>query len=300
LTVAIEEIEKKSLLISLSDKPQCSLKKAVSFSGVGLFTGTKVTLTLRPAEIDTGIVFQRVDLPGKPFLPATIEYMQATPRCTLLGKDRVIVQTVEHLLAALSAFGIDNLCIEIDGPEIPIEDGSAKVFVEMIEKGGLFKQRAMRQEVRLLQPLFWSQEDVHLVALPAEEYRISYTLNYPHSNLLGAQFYSSVINEEHFRDEIAPARTFSLYEDLIPLLEKGLLKGGTLDNGVVIKEEKVMNPEGLRFKEEMARHKILDLVGDLSLIGVPLLAHIIAIRSGHYSNSALAKLLTFHITREKL
>lgn len=277
---------------------QCTLGDEVSLTGIGLFTGEKVKIRLYPAPPGTGIVFKRVDLPGSPVLPAKLSYIQGTPRCTMIGHQGVHVQTIEHLLAALSAYKINNLIIEISGSEVPICDGSSLAFVDMIEEVGVRQQSDQQPVYKLSSPVFWSQGNIHLVALPSEEYRISYTLHYPQSSLLRSQYYSVLINEENFKKEIAPSRTFSLYEEIAPLAEKGLFKGGSLENAVIIKEDRVVNPEGLRFPDEMVRHKILDVLGDLSLIAVPFLAHIIAIRSGHASNNEFAKILINHLKLE--
>lgn len=285
-------------VISEVKKMQRTLKREVSLSGVSLFTGEKVSLRLRPAGVDFGIVFQRVDLPDTPLLPAKLENVQGTPRCTIIGNKEVVIQTVEHLLAALSAYEIDNLLIEISGSEVPIFDGSALAFVEAIEDAGVCELDGEKHYLQLSAPIYWSQGDTHIIALPSNEYRISYTLHYPNSSLLRAQFYSTVLNQETFKTQIAPCRTFSLYEEIAPMIEKGLIKGGSLKNAVIIKEDAILNPEGLRFPDEMARHKILDMVGDLSLIAFPFLAHIIAIRAGHTSNSAFAKELLNHVKME--
>jgi len=286
--------------VSSSQTKQRTLQRKVSLAGEGLFTGEKAVLSIGPAEADTGILFQRTDLPRKPFLPAILEYVQGTPRCTMIGCQGALIQTVEHLLSALKGCQIDNALIEIHGPEIPILDGSAKEFVELIEQAGIAEQTEERVFGKLERPVFWSQGDTHIVALPSNEYRISYTLHYPHSAFIGSQYLSIVCNEANFKNEIAPCRTFSLYEEIVPLIEKGFLKGGNLSNAVLIRDNAVANPEGLRFKDEMVRHKILDLIGDLSLIGTPFLAHIIAIRSGHTSNVAFAKELAKHITMENV
>jgi len=270
----------------------------MSLSGIGLFTGTKSEIRLRPAAEGTGIVFQRMDLPGKPLLPALVDYVRETPRCTILGTENVQVQTVEHILSALKAFDIDNLIIEIDGPEVPSCDGSSMPFVDLIEKSGIISQNKTKKIHHLETPIFWSKGGVHLVALPSEEFRISYTLNYPNSELLKSQFYTVHINEDIYREEIAPARTFSLYEEVVPLIEKGNIKGGRLDNAVIIKGDKILNPEGVRYQDEMVRHKILDLLGDLSLVGQSFIAHVIAIRSGHFSNTSFAKELVNNFSKE--
>jgi UDP-3-O-[3-hydroxymyristoyl] N-acetylglucosamine deacetylase len=284
--------------MSSSRKHQRSLKKPVSMGGIGLFTGAKTELTLRPAPEGTGILFQRMDLPNKPILAANVENVLETPRCTILGNSEFQIQTVEHILSTLKAFDLDNVIIEIDGPEVPSCDGSALAFVDMIQKAGVLSQTATKKIYHLHTPVFWSKGDVHLVALPAEEFRISYTLNYPNSELLKSQFYTVHVNEETYKQEIAPARTFSLYEEVVPLIEKGNIKGGRLDNAVIIKGDSILNPEGVRYRDEMVRHKILDLIGDLSLVGDSFLAHIIAIRSGHFSNTSFAKELVNNFKME--
>ncbi len=283
---------------STSRKHQRSLKNTVSLSGIGLFTGMKSEIKLRPAPEGTGIVFQRMDLPNKPLLPALAEYVQETPRCTILGTEDFQVQTVEHILSALKAYDIDNLIIEIEGPEIPSCDGSALPFVELIEKAGIVSQSKTKKIHHLETPIFWSKGDVHLVALPSEEFRISYTLNYPNSELLKSQFFTVHVDAETFKEEIASARTFSLYEEVVPLIEKGNIKGGRLDNAVIIKGDSILNPEGVRYQNEMVRHKILDLIGDLALVGQSFIAHVIAIRSGHFSNTSFAKELVSSFTME--
>jgi UDP-3-O-[3-hydroxymyristoyl] N-acetylglucosamine deacetylase len=284
--------------VSTSKRKQRTLAKPVSISGIGLFTGLKMTMRLLPEEENSGICFRRVDIPNSPTLPARAECVRGTPRCTIIGNNGTSIQTVEHVLSALKGCEIDNVVVEVDGPEIPIIDGSSIAFVEMIEESGIAFQKATKHVHRLSTPVFWSKGDVQLVAIPSDEFRISYTLNYPSSNFLRSQFYTFSVTEESYKNEIAPCRTFSLYEETVPLIEQGLIKGGSLENAVVIKGDTVLNPEGLRFPDEMVRHKILDLIGDLSLVGYPFLAHIIAIRSGHFSNTAFAKELINHFTME--
>lgn len=292
----------ENLIESACQTPPCkkqrTLQETISLNGIGLFTGELVSIRLCPAKANTGILFQRIDLPQKPIFPAKLEYVQGTPRCTIIGSQGVFIQTVEHILAALRAFEIDNLLIEISGSEVPVFDGSSSAFVDAIEKARTCEQDAWKQVYQLRTPLYWSNGDIHLIALPSLEYRISYTLHYPHSRLLRAQFYSVLVNEETFKNEIAPCRTFSLYEEIAPLMKKGLIKGGSLENALIIKEDQVLNPEGVRFPDEMVRHKILDMIGDLSLIEYSFSAHIIAIRSGHTSNNAFAKKLLNHIKME--
>ncbi|MBI2810214.1 MAG: UDP-3-O-acyl-N-acetylglucosamine deacetylase [Candidatus Melainabacteria bacterium] len=280
-------------------RKQRTLRRSISAEGTGLFTGKKVSIRLCPAEDNTGIVFERVDLPHRPLLPALSEFVQGTPRCTVIGNGKDTVQTVEHLLAALRAYGINNLRIEISADEVPIFDGSSLKFVELIEEAGISDLDSDVEVIKITSPVYWSKGDIHLIALPSDEYRISYTLHYPHSAAIGTQFFTFALDQEGFKNEIASCRTFSIYEEIAPMIEKGLVKGGSLENAVIIKEDAVINPEGLRFTDEMARHKVLDLIGDLSLMP-PFLAHVIAVRSGHASNNAFAKELLNHIKMENM
>jgi len=279
-------------------RKQRTLKGSASFSGIGIHTGQEVTLRFLPAKEGTGVVFRRVDLPNAPLIPATIESVQDTARSTTLGIEEVRIHTVEHVLSAVKAYRLDNLFIELNGIEPPIGNGSADIFVEMIEKIGVSEQERGIPIVRIQHPLYWSEGDIHLVALPDLSYRVSYTLSYPECPFLHGQFHSVLVNEENFRKEIAPCRTFSLYKEISFLMDKGLIKGGSLYNAVVIKDDIVLSKGGLFFRNEMARHKILDLIGDLSLIGFDFHAHIIAIRSGHPSNFAFAQRLSNYITAE--
>jgi UDP-3-O-[3-hydroxymyristoyl] N-acetylglucosamine deacetylase len=236
-------------------------------------------------------VFQRVDLPGKPEIPARLSFVREAPRCTRLASEKVSIHMVEHLLSAFGGMGIDNARVEVEGPEILAADGSAKFFVELIEKARTKIQKIPRKFLKISQPIYWSEGEVHVIALPANEFRVSYTLHYPQSPLLRSQFYTISLSPDRFKNEIAPCRTFSLYEEILPFIEKGLIKGGGLENALVIKGDQIMNPEGARFSDEMVRHKILDLIGDLSLVGYPILGHIISVRSGHSSNINFAKMI---------
>ncbi len=271
---------------------QKTLRKAIEVSGIGIFTGEEVRVKICPSSVDTGIVFQRMDLEGMPIIPAKLEFVQDSSRCTRLGVKGASIVMVEHLLSALYAYGIDNARIEVVGPEIPGCDGSAKLFADLIEKTGCEIQERPQMRRVVEEPIFWSSGNMHLVALPCPEFKLSYTLHYPNSPYIKSQYYSFCLSSSRYRDEIAPCRTFSLYEEILPLLEKGLLKGGALENAVLIQGDKVLNPEGTRFPDEMVRHKILDLIGDLSLLGSRLSAHVIAICSGHAANAAFAKVLS--------
>ncbi len=268
---------------------QTTLKTPCGYSGLGLFTGVQCAVRLVPAGIGRGIVFRRIDLPEKPEVPARLDFVVQALRTTRLVKGEASVQTVEHLLSALVGLGIDNLDVEVQGPEIPIADGSAKEFVRLIEEAGVQQLNAPKKVIRIEQPIYWSEGNVHLVALPAKDTRFSYTLHYPHSPVIRSQYHSFVLNSLAYKNDIADSRTFSLYEEIAPLIEQGFLKSGGLDNGLVIQGTQVLNPGGLRHSDEPARHKILDLVGDLALLGAPIEGHILAVRSGHASNVAFAK-----------
>lgn len=286
------------LKVETSLRKQRTLADSTAFSGIGIHTGREVGLRFCPAKEGTGILFKRIDLPGHPIIPATLEYVQDTARSTTIGIQKVQIHTVEHVLSAIKAYSIDNLLIEITNIEPPVGNGSADVFVEMIEKVGVVEQELSVPIIKIQQPVYYSEGDIHLIALPYDGYKVTYTLSYPRPHFLHAQFHSVVVTEENFKKEIAPCRTFSLYEEISTLIDRGLIRGGSLDNAVVIKEDLILSKGGLFFPNEMARHKILDLIGDLSLIGMDISAHIIAVKSGHPSNFAFAKKLLNHITVE--
>ncbi|MFZ0564870.1 MAG: UDP-3-O-acyl-N-acetylglucosamine deacetylase [Chlamydiales bacterium] len=272
-------------------RPQRTLKKAVSYSGIGIHTGKEVSIRFCPTPPHSGIVFQRMDLAGKPTIPAGIEYVQDTSRSTTIGVGSCCAQTVEHVLAALSAYQIENLNIQMTDIEPPIGDGSSAKFVELIEEAGIEEQEAQTSVISLKKPIYFSKGGIHLIALPSDEFRISYTLSYPTIPVIKSQYFSVAVTEKNFKDEIANCRTFALYEEIEMLMQRGLIRGGSLENAVVIKDDVVFSKEGLRFTDEMVRHKILDLIGDLALIEIPFLAHVIAIRSGHATNIAFGKKL---------
>jgi UDP-3-O-[3-hydroxymyristoyl] N-acetylglucosamine deacetylase len=282
----------------LDPSKQNTLKTAISFSGKGLFTAEKATLTIHPAEPGTGYVFQRSDLPGKPSFPADLQHVVSTPRCTILGTSECTVQTVEHILSALKGLGVMNAHLELNGPEVPIMDGSAAAFVEGILQAGIVQQEEQRKVHYLQNSVSWIDGEVQLIALPAKELTIRFTMHFPQSKVLLSQYHKLSLSPRAFTEDIAPCRTFCVYEEILPLIEQGFIKGGGLDNAVIIKEEEVVNPEGLRFEDEMVRHKVLDLIGDLSLIPDDFVAQIIAIRSGHASNVAFAHQLYDQIKME--
>lgn len=281
-------------------RKQRTLKKRVTFSGIGLHTGELVSIHFCPAEVDSGIHFCRADLPHKPIIPSTIEHVKETSRNTTIGLGDVRLHTVEHVLAAIRAYDIDNLLVEVEGIEPPVGNGSSDVFVEMIEKVGIEEQDSNVVIRRLREPVFHSEDDIHLIALPSDRFKVSYTLNYPNNELLRAQYFSSDITPEIFKREIAPCRSFGLYEEIGPLIDRGLIKGCSLANSVVVKGDVVLSKGGLHFPDEMVRHKVLDVIGDLSLVGFPFQAHIVAIRSGHASHKTFSKKLCNAFTQERL
>ncbi len=281
-------------------RKQRTLHKRVTFSGIGLHTGGLVTIHFSPADVGTGINFCRADLSNKPIIPGNVDHIKETSRNTTMGIGDVRLHTVEHVLAAIRAFDIDNLLIEVEGIEPPVGNGSSDVFVEMIEKAGILEQDTNIEIKQLNTPVYHTEGDVHLVALPCDRFKISYTLNYPNSDLLRAQYFSSDITTDIFKHEIACCRSFGLYEEIGPLIDRGLIKGCSLANAVVVKGDVVFSKDGLFFPDEMVRHKVLDVIGDLSLVGFPFQAHIIAIRSGHASHKTFAKKLSNALTQETL
>jgi UDP-3-O-acyl N-acetylglucosamine deacetylase len=277
---------------------QKTLSQPFTISGVGLFTGAQIIMSLRPAPEDHGIVFQRIDIPDAPTIKASLDSVKATPRCTILGNQDFSVSTVEHLMAALTGLGITNVVVELDGPEVPIFDGSSEIFVSQMVKAGIKQQEKIIEPIRLNQPIFYSSGSCHIVALPADKFTVSYTLQFPEHYKIPTQFLSIEVNQETFENDISLARTFSSYEEIAPLFEKGGVLGGSLSSALVYKDGHVMNPDGLRYKDECVRHKILDLIGDLALLERPLCAHILAIRSGHAANVALGRAIYEFINLE--
>ena len=284
--------------MSESQNCQNTLNGKIHISGIGLFSGKKVSMSLIPAPEDHGIVFKRLDLASQPTILANVSNVEETDRTTFLGLGKHKIQTVEHLLSALSAYNIDNLLIEINGFEVPIVDGSSKEFAKLIKQVGIKKQNKQAKVLKISQPISFSEKHVDLIALPSDEYKISFTLHHPFSEFLNSQYFSYKVDSRTYLSEIAPSRTYSIYEEIKYFLDNNLIKGGSLENAVVIKDNKVINSEGMRFPNEMVRHKILDLIGDLSLTGCRLSAHIISIRSGHLTNIRFAKKL-FNLVKER-
>ncbi len=272
-------------------KRRRTLGRVVELVGRGLFSGAEAKVKLLPAAAGFGICFCRTDLPARPQIAATLANVRESPNRTCLGDPTAGgVQTVEHLLSALLAFGITDLMVESFGPEMPIGDGSARLFAKAISEAGVVELEEEIALLKITRPLLWQESgDAYLLALPAGELRVSFYLHYPEEKLLQNQSASFAGEHTKYLEEIASCRTFAFYEHLKPLLARGLLTGGGLDNGLVIKEGRILNPEGVRFANEMARHKLLDLMGDLCLIGSPLQGHFIGVCTGHRANAAFAK-----------
>ncbi|HAZ09954.1 MAG TPA: 3-hydroxyacyl-[acyl-carrier-protein] dehydratase FabZ [Candidatus Omnitrophica bacterium] len=278
---------------------QRTIKKSVELSGVGLHTGVSVNLKFKPAPTNTGVNFIRVDIKDSPMVKADINNIicqEKSPRRTSIGINGVEVHTIEHLMAALWALGIDNIIIETDGPELPGLDGSAKDFIDILKKIGIEDQGIPKKIYQVKSPLWVEQDGAMIMVLPDDNFRVSYTLNYEHP-LLKAQYISFTVDEGVFTKEIATARTFCLEKEANELRKKGLGKGANYDNTVVVGEGGVIDNE-LRFEDEFARHKILDLLGDLYLLGYSIRGHIIAMRSGHPLNVQLVEKINNQ--REKL
>ncbi len=276
---------------------QKTLKKAATVSGLGLHTGATATLTFQPSPANFGIRFSRTDLPGRPTVNALVENVKETQRGTTLEQDSVMVHTVEHVLAALAGAGIDNCLVELEGPEPPILDGSAREFSAALASAGTENLKAKRNFFAPEAPVFYQHDGTSIVILPSDKLRISCTIQFPNQRL-ESQHLSLDLDEGVFERELAPARTFCFYEEVKPLMDAGLIKGGSLECAVVIKDDEILSKEALRFRDEFVRHKILDILGDVTLLGQPVQGHIIAVRPGHAANVALTKKL-FAIVRKR-
>lgn len=258
---------------------QKTIAREASFSGIGLHTGNLTSLTFKPASPDSGVTFYRVDLPNRPAVKADIDHVLDVSRGTTIGINGVKVLTVEHVLAAIAGVGIDNLDIEVDANEIPVGDGSALPFMQSLKRAGIVEQDAERKYIKIEEPVYYKSEDVTLSVLPADELRLTMTIAYDHV-AVGTQYASYTVTPEVFEREIAPARTFCFLRDVKTLQEQGLIKGGSLENAVVIGDDSILNDK-MRYPDEPVRHKILDLLGDMFLLGRHVKGHVIAVKSGH-------------------
>ena len=264
---------------------QHTLASEVSLSGIGLHTGVTVHLRLCPAPAHTGITFKRTDLDGFT-IEAQSRHVARVSYATSLMKKGVLISTTEHLLSALAGLGVDNAIVEIDNLELPIVDGSALPFVKLIRQVGLRAQRARRAYAKILKPLELAEGAKKIAVYPADTFAVSYSIAFPHP-MIGAQSLDFTPQSGSYENDLAPARTFGFLAEVEMLLKSGLVKGGSLENVVVLDQQRVMNPEGLRFPDEFCRHKILDLIGDISLFGHPLIGHVVADRAGHAMHAQL-------------
>src|SRR5437588_7701888 len=275
---------------------QQTVSKTASFSGTALHTGEKVTLKLHPAPVDHGIKFRRKDLQDEPTIDARIENLKTVERATTIGEGSVRVHTVENVLAVLSAMGVDNAIVEMDANEPPIGDGSAQAYVDLIKKAGVTAQEEPRKFFDVRDTMHVeSKTGALIVLLPDDKFRISCTQAGPNNRF--AQFLSMEVTPAGFEREIAPARTFVFYEDVKPLMDKNLIKGGSLENAIVVRGDAVLSKEPLRFADEFVRHKILDIIGDLALVGRRIRGHVVAVKPGHAANADLARAITREQTR---
>jgi UDP-3-O-[3-hydroxymyristoyl] N-acetylglucosamine deacetylase len=264
---------------------QHTLRRHISCVGIGLHSGNKVNLTLKPAPPDFGIRFRRTDL-GNLEVPATVHNLAGIQLATGLARDEVSVETVEHLLAALVSLGVDNVIVELNSPEVPIMDGSAAPFIYLIQEAGVKKQPAHRKYLKIMRPIMISRGDKRIALYPSEHFKVTYSISYDHP-MLRHQSRTLRITEESFIEELAPARTFTFLKDVEMLRQNGLALGGSLDNAIVLGETGVLN-NALRFEDEFVRHKILDAVGDLALVGYPVIGHLFAHRAGHALHTEFA------------
>jgi UDP-3-O-[3-hydroxymyristoyl] N-acetylglucosamine deacetylase/3-hydroxyacyl-[acyl-carrier-protein] dehydratase len=266
---------------------QRTTKGVASFSGIGLHTGNLATMTFKPAPPNSGITFYRTDLEGRPAIHAEVDNVIDVSRGTTIGENGAEVHTVEHVLSAIVGSGIDNLDIEVDANETPLADGSSLPFMEVLKEAGIVEQDVERKYITVDEPVYYREGDVTLSVLPSEELRVTMTIAFDHV-AIGTQYASFTITPETFENEIASARTFCFLSEVKMLQDQGLIQGGTLENAVVIGDESILNDD-LRYPDEMVRHKVLDLLGDLFLIGRPVKGHIIGVKSGHAMHVKFAK-----------
>jgi UDP-3-O-[3-hydroxymyristoyl] N-acetylglucosamine deacetylase len=264
---------------------QRTLRRSITCAGIGLHSGNKVTLSLKPAPADTGIRFRRFDLGGLE-VPATVRHVGGINHATGLSRDAVRVDTVEHLLAAFVSLAVDNVIVELNSPEVPIMDGSASPFIYLIQEAGLKQLTAPRRYMKIIRPISLSRGDKRIALYPSDHFKITYSIAFDHP-LLRHQSRTVRLTEESFVDEIAPARTFGFLEDVEMMRQQGLALGGSLENAIVIGDTGVLN-NALRFDDEFVRHKILDVIGDMALVGHPIIGHLVAHRGGHALHTEFA------------
>lgn len=259
---------------------QNTIRKTVKCSGVGLHSGSQINMTLNPAGANTGIRFVRSDLNGKNFIPAFMNRVVDTTMATTISEGDVSIATTEHLLAAINGLSVDNLLIEVDGPEIPIMDGSSSPFVNLLLSAGIRQQKSYRRLVKITQEISFREGDRYISIYPYDGFKVTAEINFNHDSIK-RQVYSVAVSAQKFITEISKARTFGFLKDVKTLQENGLALGASLENAVGMDENGILNSEGLRYNNEFVRHKIIDIIGDMTLLGCPILGHIVAYKSGH-------------------
>jgi UDP-3-O-[3-hydroxymyristoyl] N-acetylglucosamine deacetylase len=289
---AVMPLRAKALPVGSPEKKQHTLRAAAACSGIGVHTGEKVSFRILPSDPDTGIVFVRTDLKnGARNIPARWDRVVDTKLCTVIGNgEGGLVATIEHLMAALRAAGVDNATVEIDGPEVPVMDGSAAAFVDLIDDAGLAEQTAPRREIRVLKPVEVFDKNKSVRLEPSAGSQFSFTISFAHK-LIRNQQRDFMLSPPAFKTELSRARTFGFFEEVEQLQQMGFARGGSLDNAIVIKGDAVMNKDGLRYDDEFVRHKILDAVGDLALAGAVLRGKFVGNCSGHSLNNQLLRAL---------
>jgi UDP-3-O-[3-hydroxymyristoyl] N-acetylglucosamine deacetylase len=271
---------------------QRTLKNVIRATGVGLHTGEKVYLTLRPAPVDTGIIFQRTDLDPVVTVPARPENVGDTRLSTTLEKDGTKISTVEHLMSAFAGLGIDNAFVELSAPEVPIMDGSAGPFVFLLQSAGILEQEKLKQFIRIKKPLLVEDDDKWVKFEPFNGFKVSFAIDFDHPILQNSTQVASVdFSTTSFVKEVSRARTFGFMDDLEALRNAGLAQGGSFDNAIVMDSFHILNDDGLRYDDEFVKHKVLDAIGDLYLLGYPLIGAFSAHKSGHALNNKLLRQL---------
>ncbi|MBF0461571.1 MAG: UDP-3-O-acyl-N-acetylglucosamine deacetylase [Magnetococcales bacterium] len=272
---------------------QRTLKNTIRCTGIGLHSGKKVYLSLRPAPVNTGIMFHRTDMKGA-LVPAKVQTVVDTRLCSsIANQEGVRVSTVEHLLAAFAGLGVNNAYVDLDGPEIPIMDGSAAPFVFLIQCAGVVQQKTYKRWIRIKKPISVTQGNKKASFEPCDRFRVSFLIDFDHP-LLSEQGESLDITETTFIKEISRARTFGFLKEVEQLRSNGLARGGSLDNAIVMGDFRILNEGGLRYEKEFVRHKIIDAIGDLYLLGHPIIGHFSGVRSGHALNNMLLRKLMAH------
>jgi UDP-3-O-[3-hydroxymyristoyl] N-acetylglucosamine deacetylase len=273
---------------------QRTILKEQGCSGIGLHTGKKVDIVIKPAKENTGIVFIRTDIPSQPEIKALAENVIETNHATTIGNNGCRISTVEHILAAFAGLRIDNAIVEVNCSEIPIMDGSAAPFIHLLKMAGVQNLNHAREYIRIKKPIKVNEGDKKAYLLPSKNFKVHYNIEFDNP-VISAQTYVLKYSVKNFLKEISNARTFGFLDEVNMLKKQGLVKGGTLDNAIVVDKYRILNTDGLRYEDEFVRHKILDAIGDLSLIGKPIIGHFLANKSGHALNHDLVK----KVLREK-